>query len=199
MSNLYTSSRLRVWRQCNRAHLYRYVLRIQTPSTPAMEFGTNAHRALEAWYRAWQAGEDRLAAALACIDELDIDEIDRVRLRVLVAAYDARWGAEDWEVLGVEIEFRYFLGDIEIGGKIDAIIRERATGKVYVVEHKTSSADTSPGSPYWDRLAIDTQVSIYTDGALFGLDYEIAGCVYDVLKRPQHELKLATPPESRKY
>jgi hypothetical protein len=123
----------------------------------------------------------------------------RPRSRILIAAYDARWGAEDWDVLAVEVEFRYFLGDIEIGGKIDALIRECATGKVYVVEHKTSTADTSPGAPYWGRLAIDTQVSIYVDGAAYGLDYEIAGCIYDVLKRPTHELKLATPIESRKF
>lgn len=199
--SLYTSSRLRVWRQCVRAHFYRFVLRIHTASSPAMMFGTHAHKALEAWYRAWMLGADdlRLSAAFTVIDEADCDEIDRIRLRVIVAAYDARWGDEDWEVLEVEKEFRYFLGDVEIGGKIDALIRDRATGKVYVVEHKTSTADTSPGAPYWDRLAIDTQVSIYIDGAAFGLDYEIAGCIYDVLKRPMHELKLATPAESRRY
>lgn len=200
MTQLYTSSRLRVWRQCVRAHFYRYALAIRTPSTPAMAFGTAAHKVLEAWYRAWQAGEDRLEVALAVVDEIEnVDDIDRARLRVLAVAYHARWGSEDWEVLAVEVEFRYFLGDIEIGGKIDALIRERSTGRVFVVEHKTSTADTSPGAPYWDRLAIDTQVSIYVDGAAAGLDYEIAGCVYDVLKRPQHELKLATPEEQRKY
>jgi hypothetical protein len=201
MSNeLYTASRLRVFRQCNRAHFYRYSLGIRTPSSPAMAFGTHAHSALEAWYRAWQIGADRLQAALQVIDALEqVDDIDRVRLRVLIAAYEARWGVQDWEVLAVEIEFRYFLGDIEIGGKIDAIIRERATGKVFVVEHKTSTADTTAGSPYWDRLAIDTQVSVYIDGAAFGLDYEVAGCIYDVLKRPQHEPLRATPEEKRKY
>jgi hypothetical protein len=200
VSDLYTASRLRVFRECNRKHFYKYVLRILTQSTPAMAFGTHAHKALEHWYRAWQLGnpELRLVAALEYIDVADIDEAEKIRLRVLVVAYDARWSAEDWEVLGVEVEFRYFLGDVEIGGKIDALIRDRATGKVYVVEHKTSTADTSPGSPYWDRLCIDTQVSIYIDGAAM-LDYDIAGCIYDVLKRPQHEPLTATPPEARKY
>jgi hypothetical protein len=69
---------------------------------------------------------------------------------------------------------------------------------VYVLEHKTSSADTSPGSVYWERLALDSQVSIYVDGATM-LGHEIAGCIYDVLKRPEHEQKLATPVESRRY
>jgi hypothetical protein len=164
-----------------------------------MEFGTAMHAVLEAWYLAWQTGEDRLAAAFAAADEVDVNDTDRARLRVLAAAYDARWGACDWEVMAVEVEFRYWLGDIQIGGKIDALIRERSTGNVFVVEHKTSTADTSPGAPYWDRLAIDTQISIYVDGAAFGLDYEISGCVYDVIKRPQHEILLATPEDKRKY
>lgn len=198
-TNLYTTSRLRVFRECNRKHLFRYVLGIQTPGTPAMQFGTAAHKALEAWYVAWQKGVDRLPAALAEIESSALDDLDRARLRVLIVAYDARWSAEDWEVIGVELEFRYFLGDAEIGGKIDALIRERATGKIYVVEHKTSTADTSAGAPYWDRLAVDTQVSIYVDGAATHLDSEIAGCIYDVLKRPLHELKLATPEDKRDF
>lgn len=199
MSQLYTTSRLRTFRECNRKHLYRYVMAIKTPSSPEMMFGTIAHSALEAWYLAWQAGTDRLAAALDAVNAADTDDITRAKLRALVTAYDLRWGNEPWEVLGVEVEFRYFLGSVEIGGKIDALVRDITTGLVYVVEHKTSSADTSPGSPYWDRLAIDTQISIYVDGAAIALDAEISGCVYDVLKRPAHEQRLATPIENRKY
>ncbi len=198
MSSLYTTSRLRAFHRCNRFHRYRYDLGIRTPSSAAMGFGTNTHAALEAWYLAWQRGEDRLAAAFAAIDGADAADIDHARLRVLVAAYDTKWGGEDWEVLGVEVEFRYWLGDVEIGGKIDAIIRDRRDGRVWVVEHKTSSADTSPGSAYLDRLCVDTQISIYVDGAAM-LGHEIAGCIYDVLKRPLHEPKLATPDGKREY
>jgi hypothetical protein len=199
MSELYTTSRIRMWRSCPRAHRYRYVLAIRTPSTHAMQFGTHMHAALEAWYLAWKAGGDRLEAALLAIDALDATPVDRARLNVMVAAYDARWGGEDWEVLAVEVQFRYFLGDLELGGKIDALIRDRQTGRVFVVEHKTSTADTSPGSPYWERLSIDTQVSIYIDGASAGLDYDVAGCIYDVIQRPKHEPKLATPDEDRRF
>lgn len=208
MSELYTASRLRVWRQCHRAHYFRYALGAVTPSGPAQQWGTYAHGALEHWYRAWMlgfAGRDgkpdlRLVDALEYIDSIeDISEVDRTRLRVVIVAYDTRWGSEDWDVLAVEQQFRYFLGDIEIGGKLDALIKERSTGRVLVVEHKTSTQDTSPGSVYWERLTLDEQISIYIDGAAFGLDHDVQGCVYDVLKRPQHELKLATPEEARKY
>lgn len=201
MSELYTSSRLRVFRECNRKHLYRYVRGIQTAQNAAMLFGTVVHAALEAYYVAWKLDrlDERLPDALKEIDASSLADVDKVRARVLVAAYDARWGGEPWEVIAVEAEFRYWLGDVELGGKLDALVRDASTGAVYVVEHKTSTADTSPGSLYWDRLSIDTQISIYVDGAATAFDVQIAGCVYDVLKRPQHELKLATPEEARKY
>lgn len=200
MTNLYTSSRLKVIRECLRKHLYKYVLRIRLPETDVMSFGTIGHKALEAWYRAWQIGnlDGRLDEALAVIAASGLSPFDRVRLSMLVRAYDARWGGEPWEILGVEIEFRYTLDGYLIGGKIDALIRNTTDGRVYVVEHKTTGLDTSHGSAYWEKLAIDTQVSIYVDGATM-LGYEIAGCVYDVLKRPAHEQLLATPLDKRKY
>lgn len=214
---LYTSSRLRVMRSCLRLHFYRYVLRIMTPETEQMRFGTVGHSALEAYYGAWaevpllevglsaaehevrdEALAARLFAALAVISQSTLSIWDRIKLSMLVRAYDARWGGEDWEILDVEREFRYFLGEIQIGGKIDAIIRDRKDGRVYVVEHKTTGVDASLGSAYWEKLTIDTQVSIYIDGAAM-LGYDVAGCIYDVLVRPKHEPKLATPLDKREY
>lgn len=223
-TGLYTSSRLRVIRTCLRMHHLRYVLALQTPETDQMRFGTVGHAALEAWYRAWmvycpvcegilgaghqptcQACEcrglglnDRLFAAMGVIAASSLSDWDRIKLAILIRAYDARWGGEDWEVLAVEQEFRFLLGDDLIGGKIDAIIRDRKDGRVYVVEHKTTGVDASLGSAYWDRLTIDSQVSVYIDGAAM-LGHEIAGCIYDVIKRPGHEPKLATPPGLREY
>jgi hypothetical protein len=209
MTELYTSSRLRVLRECLRKHHYRYTLGLQTEENAAMRFGTLGHATLEAWYRAWMdvtaadertdALNARLPAALAVLDAApDLSPFDRAKLRVLVIAYHERWGAKNWEILAVEVQFRYYLGDRAIGGKIDAIIRDRDDGRVYVVEHKFTGADASLGAPYWERLTIDTQVSIYIDGASM-LGFDISGCVYDVIKRPAHEPKLATPVDKREY
>lgn len=193
---LYTASRLKVWRDCHRKAYFRYTLMIRTPSTPAMEFGTNVHLALEHWYRAWGLGQldERLPVAFKAIDAMDVSPVERIKLRTIVTAYHARWSSEPWDVLAVEVEFLYYLGDIEIGGKIDAIIRHCITGEIFVVEHKTTRTDTSVGSPYWERLTIDTQVSIYIDGAMM-LGHVVAGCIYDVLKRPAHDLLAASSPE----
>lgn len=226
-TELYTNSRLRVLRQCMRLHHFRYGLGIQTPTTPEARFGTVGHEALEAYYRAWQAvpGDDdvqpvtdissheaaeaawirrdealatRLPAALSVISSSDLSPWDQVKLRLLVIAYHERWGGEDWEILAVEQEFRYGLGEHLIGGKIDAIIRDRPDGRVYVLEHKFTGSETSLGGPYWERLTLDSQVSIYIDGATM-LGYDVSGCIYDVIKRPEHEAKLATPIEKREY
>jgi hypothetical protein len=65
-------------------------------------------------------------------------------------------------------------------------------------EHKTSGADLSAGSTYWQRLRMDPQVSIYfAGGKSIGLDFE--GCLYDVLVRPDQRPAKATPMELRKY
>lgn len=195
---LYTASRLRVLRTCLRAHYYRYGLELAGVETDSMRFGTVSHRALEYWYIAWRDGADRLPAALAQIDAADVSDVDRIRLRTLVTAYEARWGSQPWEVLGVEVEFRFMLGDHVIAGKIDAIIRDVTNNTVWVVEHKTTSTDAAPGSAYWERLALDSQVSIYIDGAAM-LGYEVAGCIYDVIRRPRIDRLPATPVESRRY
>lgn len=195
---LYTSSRLKTLRECLRKHLYKYVLRIRTPATDVMAFGTVGHSALEAYFRAWQTGADRLAAALAVVAASALSTFDRIKLRTLLCAYDLRWGSEPWDVLAVEVEFRYELAGYLIGGKIDAIVRDQTDGRVYVLEHKTTGVDASLGSAYWEKLAIDTQVSIYVDGATM-LGHEIAGCIYDVIKRPDHEPLSATPADKREY
>jgi hypothetical protein len=198
---LYTSSRLKTLRECLRKHLYKYVLRVRSPETDVMAFGTVGHRALEAWYRAWQehgATDERLRAALAAVSASALHAIDKIKLSLLIRAYDARWGGEPWEVLAVEQEFRYELGGYLIGGKIDAIVRDVRDGRVWIVEHKTTGSDASYGSVYWEKLALDVQVSIYIDGATM-LGHEVAGCIYDVIKRPEHELLAATPLDRRQY
>ena len=57
---------------------------------------------------------------------------------------------------------------------------------LFLVEHKTTSDDISPGSPWWRRvISIDPQVTIYLNGLqASGLDCR--GVVYDALRKPAH-------------
>ncbi len=168
-----SSSRAKDARACQRLHKYKYVdgYRPAEEAGP-LRFGSLIHLGLKAW---WLAPTDRLAAAMAAIAG-EAEPFDRARAEAMLRGYDARW-LEDtalYDVLAVEEEFTTPLVNPEtgassrtwtLGGKVDALVREKSTGRVLLVEHKTTSEAIGPGSEYWHRLRIDGQVSIYFDGA----------------------------------
>lgn len=134
-----------------------------------------------------------------------LDPFDRVRAEELIRGYDARWGAEVVETIRVEAEFTTPLVNPETGaesrtwqlaGKLDVIAR--VDGRLVYVEHKTSSEDIGPGSPYYARLRLDGQASNYFVGAR-ALGYDVEAAIYDVLGKPGIKPLRATPVESRKY
>jgi hypothetical protein len=150
---------------------------------------------------------DSLAAALAAVAGKAADPYEQARVEEMLRGYHFRWQAEDLEPIAVEAEFRAPLVNpetgalsrtYELGGKLDVLARARSTGRIVIIEHKTSSEDVSTGSPYWSRLRIDGQVSHYLAGAR-ALGYAAASCVYDVLAKPAQRPAKATPAEERKY
>lgn len=201
---LITNSRAKAFRRCARFHLIAYQQGIRPVSKAApLGFGGTFHKMLEAW---WNATELRLEAALAALGQVDeLDELDRIRLEELMLGYDARWADEPLRTLRVEAQFECELRNPEsgavsrtwrLGGKLDAIAER--DGRPWLVEHKTTSEDISPGSTYWRKLRIDSQVSTYFVGAA-SLGFDVEGCIYDVIRKPKLSRLEATPPETRKY
>lgn len=191
---LLTASRLKLFRRCQRQHHYRYILGVRPrEDAEALRFGTLWHRGLEAWFCGIRDGAGSpLDEALAAIAGAGADPYEQARLEVLLAGYDARWCDAGLEPLAVEVEFRAPLVNPETGapsrtfelaGKIDAVVLEHASGRHLIVEHKTSSADITAGSPYWAQLRLDGQVSQYFAGAR-ALGYQPAACLYDVVQKP---------------
>ena len=195
-----SASRLKDARACQRLHKLQYLDGYRpVAEVEVLRFGTLNHGWLEAWWDAAHAGADRLEAALAYLSNptdrdskaLEPDPFDRARAEAMAIGYDARWSAEQLQVAGVEVEFRAALVNPasgapsrtwQLGGKIDAIV-STPDGRTFIVEHKTSSEDVSPGSEYWKRLRMDGQVSVYFEGAR-SLGLKVDGCLYDVLKKP---------------
>lgn len=200
---LLTASRLRSYRQCPRQHYHAYVQSIrEIHQSPALEFGTAIHKALEVWWKNPDC-ENRLELALDTLPELEPFAL--ARAAAMVVGYDTFWGDAGFAALEVEKEFRFPLLNPESGkmsrtwemaGKIDAIVRG-PDGRVWVLEHKTTSEDASVGSVYRQRLTIDGQVSQYVLGAL-SLDYDPVGVIYDVLVKPSQKPLKATPEALRK-
>lgn len=205
-----TNSALSTFRRCSLEHHYAYEAGIRPLGTDAeaLRFGSLFHVGLGAWWLAYQHPAEQLTAALEAMRPLAEDEYDMERAGCLLRGYDARWaGAEDVEVLAVERQFATPLRNpltgaasrtYELMGKLDALVLNRGDGRVYIVEHKTTSDDIGPGSQYWERLRIDAQISTYFAGTR-ALGYEPAGCLYDVIGKSRLSPLKATPDESRKY
>lgn len=198
-TRLLTNSMRSKFNACHRAYKIAYVDMVRPVKTSdALTFGTAMHALLEAYW----GGQESLA--------LTGDDYADVTLRCLYEGYKARWEAEDaerYERVGAEFGFEVPLMNPETGGvsktwklagKIDAIAKDRTTGRHIIVEHKTTSQDIGPGSDYWKKLPIDGQVSGYYVGAQ-SLGYEVDVCLYDVIRKPTIRPYKATPEENRKY
>lgn len=203
-----TVSQMRTFRRCPREHHYRYDLGYKSCSeNENARFGSLVHEGLEAWWLAINTdAAAALANALAAVAHCE-DPFERARAEDMLVAYHARWANEPLEMLHVEAEFSAPLENpdtgapsrtFRLGGKLDVLVRHRVTQRVFIVEHKTSGEDLSPGSDYWRRLRLDAQISTYLDG---GRQYaaQIDGVIYDVLGKPGIRPLKATPVESRKY
>lgn len=213
VEHLITNSRVKSFLTCQRLHHLKYVLGYRGPSSDEAQFGSLFHAGLEAWWLGHKDGGEPLAKSLVNMDAYadrceSLDESGHVKARIMMHAYDARWSDDmaDLEVLAVEQRFTGPLSTpkgkaakgLRIAGKLDGIVRRRSTGQVLMIEHKTSGADLSAGSTYWQRLRTDSQISMYHEGAA-ALGYKLDGCIYDVIVRPAQKLLKGTPEESRKY
>lgn len=194
---LLTNSRIKAYQRCPREHRFAYI-DLWRPAKQnqdgALSFGSAFHDGAE---RYWN--KDVLP------DSLLSDPFENARVRALLAGYVARWGQEDdreFESVAQEIEFKMPLvhpvtGEThsfwELSGKIDGILRDKATGEYVLTERKTSGEDVSVGSAYWQRLGLDLQPLIYYRGAA-DLGYPISRMLYDVAVKPrQRPRKNETP------
>lgn len=207
--DLLTNSRMKTARACLRLDQLTYVEGWRAVrEEAALRFGSLFHAGLEAWWLATMAGlagDERLDASLAALSG-ESDPFDHARADALLRGYDVRWGDERYEVLAVEHAFEVDLTNPDTGaasrtfrlaGKVDGIVRDMS-GRTLLIEHKTSSEQIGPGSEYWRRLQIDSQISTYYAGAR-SMGFDVEGCLYDVIGKPGIKPLKATPIEDRKY
>ena len=210
MSALITNSRAKLARLCARRHDLQYRQGYRpTGEAEELAFGTLIHECLAAWWVKAEPGfelELRLAAAQSVLDAATLDPFVRMKAQVMITGYHARWCNEPLYVVAVEKEFAGPLRNPDTGaasqvwqlaGKLDVVARD-AAGDLWLIEHKTSNEDLTPGGTYHRRLRMDSQVSIYFDGAEV-LGHKVRGCIYDVLAKPAQRPLKATPMESRKF
>jgi len=144
--------------------------------------------------------------------------VERVTLAYSVAGWLWYYG-ERGETVATEIPFDLPLRNPATGralphvrrvGKIDRL--ERVDGRVLNGEYKSTSSAIDSGSPYWDRLNIDSQISTYASavrelqasGALEAYDIGpddpvISGTLYNVWHKPGIRPKKLTQGETKKF
>lgn len=209
------------FRTCPRLYYWEEVVRIERAREDgARRFGTLYHAGLEHWWRAMDGGDvpwrDTDAAIKAALEgiannarHVATDPYEVARAEAMMVAYHTRYISLEFETVDggkdVEVWFGHPLVDADghevpgwrVVGKKDA--RKRfANGRIQIVEHKQTTMDIKPGSDYWARLAIDTQISIYVDAAQRdGLRcHEV---LYDVSRKPDLDPLLKTPEEKRRF
>jgi hypothetical protein len=211
--NVLSNSAIACFRRCPREFQFRYVLlRRPRRASEALRFGTFFHIGLNAWWRVDGDADIKLAAAILAMQkrasekEEDADPFDLAKATALMAGYSTRWGDAGFETVAVEQPFDVALVNPATGresrtyriqGKIDVIAKK--DGRLYQVEHKTTSSDITPGADYWRKVsALDPQVSTYLTAAR-AAGFALDSCIYDVVRKIDKRQKLATPEESRRY
>jgi hypothetical protein len=125
-------------------------------------------------------------------------------------------GMSEYETVATELEFELPLRNPETGhstpnfvrvGKIDRIIRSKATGAILIQENKTTGKGIDSGSSYWDRLRKDTQSKFYiqaardlwASGELVNAPALPSGLLHDVFHKPTIRPSKLTQGESANF
>ena len=190
-----SQSGVRTFRRCPREYQLANVQRIESVErSKALRIGSYYHQLLE---------HDAVGAPAPSADGLD--PFDAAMAEELFAAHKARWADDGLKILAAEIPFRASIVNPETGrpsrlyalqGVLDGLgLRD---GLTFVVERKTTSQPIEVGSIYWQKLALDAQVSAYYLGAK-ALGRACHGVIYDVARKPRLKPLKATPVENRKF
>lgn len=168
-------SELAAFRQCPLKHELAYRQRWRKPETEgfALSRGKAWHDVMELHYatlaevgqtrRGLREAVDRVHASLA--DPVDGTSSEQQQLIWwMYQGYVDRYEADrNWEILGIEQSFQIPMveasettPEIQFKGKIDLVVRDRTTGRVWVVDHKTGYE-----LPGFKELDIDDQFGLY--------------------------------------
>ena len=204
VDNRLTFTQMNTVKRCSRKYCLRYVLGIvpRKQSAP-LHIGSAVHLGLDL-HAQGMSQDDAISAVYERMfppqdtptseEAASVWEYRRETVGRMLSAYWWRWRLSDeqCEVVATEQEFRIPLRNPatgassrtwELAGKVDKIIR-RPDGSLWLREHKTCGEDIDdPSAPYWRRLTIDSQVSIYMRAAR-ELGYDVQGVEYDVLRKP---------------
>ncbi len=188
---------VRKWRQCRRRYKHEVVDGVQPRAGKALVIGIATHAALEVFDKGGTVQE-----AMAELDthpwDMHNGEVEQRRTRAMVRAYFSRWESTRAQVEVIESErpFTTPLGPSILKGRNDSLWR--VAGRLFLVERKTTSEEVSTvGADYWQRLALDIQVTVYPWEAA-RRHGTLPSILYDVIRKPLGSPKMKEKVSKRK-
>jgi len=167
------ASKIQEFMRCPRRYFYRYVLGWESSQTSVdLVFGSAWHEAMEVLL---ERGYSQSVVADAYLrfeaiyrsvlePEMDLQNAPKIPSNAMraLARYITFWANDhqDYEVLHVEVAGSVLISDRKpLFFKIDAIMKEKSTGSIFALEHKT----TGSLSPRWvNQWRQKFQLGVYT-------------------------------------
>ena len=206
------------FKNCPTLYYLRHVLRLRpVEDADTLRVGTNWHKCLEILTEP-DGGRDALIAHLnqayeTCPPSVNLTdwEVERTILLYSALGWDWFWQDDKIETVAREIPFDRQVNPVyRRRGRIDRIIRVGAA--LMLGEYKSTSKPIDPGSLYWDRLNLDSQITMYVIEArhaqlageleqygIAATDPLISGVLYDVWHKPLIKPKKLSMADSKKF
>jgi hypothetical protein len=202
--------------QCPLKHHLVYVADLVEPPerrSPGLALGTAFHAMLEARYRAFREAdaenrprsipEARVRSWQALGDLVDsgresLTGEQEDSLGWMLDGYDEAYGTDDdWEILDVEraVDSRLCrVGNrwISMRGRIDLLIRERSTGRRWLVDFKTMKGKDASGAAWGRERDLDWQFTLY-QALLAREGLETQGAVYAAIRTDRLKREMDLP------
>jgi hypothetical protein len=211
-----SASSISAFKACPTRFRLAYVERLRpAQDTEAQRMGTNWHACLEVATQEGLSQEQALDAVVDLLNEKyatvppGIDPTDWAIEREVLANSVAGWlwWYQDDQVTttATELPFELPIRNPANGralpgaryiGKIDRTVRRRQQNMIG--EYKSTSRPIGSDSSYWNRLNLDTQVSVYCLAARQGIG-DVAGVLYDVWHRPTIRPRKLTQADSAEF
>jgi hypothetical protein len=206
------------YKLCPMLYYLRHVLRLRPIEEPeTLRIGSSWHKCLEILTDpngGQEAMIDHLNRAYAkCPPSVELTdwEVERTILLYTALGWQWHWQNDQVETLAREVSFNRQVNNLySRRGKIDRVIRRNR--QLHLGEYKSTSKPIDPGSLYWDRLKLDSQLTLYLIEARhaqlagqleqYGIsasDSLISGMLYDVWRKPTIRPKKLTQADTKKF
>jgi len=193
---------------CRKKYWYQKVKNIQPVERPdALDFGSAVHKALAYIFNSMKDGDNEKEI----VRQYALDQINqyaeeyclpvepKCKAIALVDSYmDFYWDDDYLKFVTLDVEkyFEHTIAELPILqevtiGYFDAVVQNKISGKIYVVEHKTTGIKSDD---YMEHSIFDTQVMIYMLACKnkYG---RCDGVIYDVLIKPKHVMSVGETDE----